>query len=312
MARDATGICAMNRRSTAPVRTVSRWACVVLLLFAALAPRAARAQAADVPYVPTPMNVVDAMLDIAKVGPDDFLIDLGSGDGRIVITAARKYGARGFGVDLDGALVSQARRDAERQGVRDRADFYARNLFITDIDQASVLTAYLLPQVNLELRPRLFRELKPGTRVVSHDFDFGKWQPDAHVRVAVPNKPYGAPSSEVYLWIVPANAAGRWRWRVTVDGAPVECEVALEQTFQMVRAARGTGRNVARVESAKLRGADIALAVLSEVNGREVRQELTGRVAGDTIRGVSRIGSGAPVEWQATRAGPGTIDLEGG
>ena len=307
---------AVMRACSARVLACSRahaWLLIAVCALGSASPDRARAQAADVPYVPTPTNVVAAMLDIARVGPEDFLVDLGSGDGRIVITAAKHYGARGFGVDLDGALVSQARRDARREGVADRVDFYARNLFITDIDKASVLTAYLFPHVNMELRPRLFRELRPGTRVVSHDFDFGKWQPDAHVRVAVPNKPYGPPSSEVYLWIIPANAAGRWRWRATLDGAPVECEVALEQTFQSVRAARGAGRNPVRVESAKLRGAEIALAVLTQVNGREVRQELAGRVAGDTIRGTSRIaGAGAAVEWHATRVAPGTIDLEGG
>ena len=171
------------------------------------------------PYVPTPSNVVDAMLDIAKVGPGDFVIDLGSGDGRIVITAAKKYGARGFGVDLDGSLVSGARREAERQGVKDKVEFHARNLFITEIGQATVLTMYLFPRVNMQLRPRIFAELKPGTRVVSHEFDFGNWKPDAQKTIAVPNKSYGPPSSVVYLWIVPANAAGRWQWKLAHDGA---------------------------------------------------------------------------------------------
>ena len=177
------------------------------------APLLAFAQAADVPYVPTPQNVVEAMLEIAKVGPDDFVIDLGSGDGRIVITAAKKYGARGFGVELDGALVSDARREAERQGVQGRAQFLAQNLFITDIDRATVLTSYLFPQINIQLVPKIFAELKPGARVVSHEFDFGKWKPDAQVTVPVPNKRYGPPQSDVLLWIVPANAAGRWRWQ---------------------------------------------------------------------------------------------------
>src|ERR1051325_10877652 len=131
------------------------------------------AQQSDVPYVPTPPNVVEAMLEIAKVGPNDYLIDLGSGDGRILITAAKKYGTRGLGVDLDGSLVSDAKREARRQGVADRVEFLEQNLFITDIDKATVLTAYLFPQVNMELRPRLFAELRPGTRVVSHEFDFG-------------------------------------------------------------------------------------------------------------------------------------------
>src|SRR5687767_4877625 len=206
-----------------------------LLALALLAPLLALAQSADVPYVPTPQNVVEAMLDLAKVGPDDFVIDLGSGDGRIVITAAKKYGARGFGVELDGALVADARREAERQGVKERAQFLAQNLFITDIDRATVITSYLFPRINLQLRPRIFSEVKPGTRVVSHEFDFGNWKADAHVKVPVPNKRYGPPSSDVYLWIVPANAAGRWRWQFAGEAGTFE--VTLAQTFQMLEGA---------------------------------------------------------------------------
>jgi hypothetical protein len=278
---------------------------------AALSPHLAFAQAADVPYVPTPMNVVEAMLDIAKVGPADFVIDLGSGDGRIVITAATKYGARGFGVDLDGALVSEARRQAERAGVKDRVEFYTRNLFITDIDKATVLTSYLFPQVNLALRPRIFNELRPGTRVVSHEFDFGNWKPDAQVHVAVPGKRYGPPSSEVYLWIVPANAAGRWQWQIPLEGTALDCEAAFEQTFQMLAGSARAGGAPARIESARLRGEEIAMVVTAQLNGREVRQELTGHVTGDTIRGTARVtGAAAELEWQATRTARGKINID--
>lgn len=297
---------------TTNVRKGARHLLLMFSLYAVgFASSAAFGQAADVPYVPTPMSVVDAMLDIAKVGPQDFLIDLGSGDGRIVITAAKKYGARGFGVDLDGALVSEARREASRQGVGNRVEFHARNLFITDIDKATVLTSYLFSHINLQLRPRIFSELRPGTRVVSHEFDFGNWKPDAQVRVSVPDKPYGPPSSNVYLWIVPANAAGRWQWRLPVDGAALECEIALEQTFQMLQgSARAMGRP-ARVESATLRGDQISLRLASEVNGRELMQELTGRISGDSIRGTARVaGATTEVQWQATRVASGKINID--
>jgi hypothetical protein len=269
----------------------------------------AHGQASDVPYVPTPPNVVTAMLDIAKTGPDDFVIDLGSGDGRIVIAAAKQYGARGFGVDLDGALVSQARREAERQGVQGRVEFFTRNIFVTDIDRATVLTSYLFPRVNLDLRPRLFSELKPGTRVVSHEFDYGNWKPDAHVRVPVPNKPYGPPSSDVYLWIVPANAAGRWQWKLAGD-APVECEAVLEQTFQMLRGSGRAAGASARVENARLAGEAISFVFVAQTGGREVRHELSGRISGDTIRGKARASGAAETEWQATRVARGTIDID--
>jgi predicted RNA methylase len=150
-------------------------------LFALLVPRV-RAQSGlreEVPYIRTPQAVVDKMLDLAEVGPDDFLIDLGSGDGRIVITAAQQRGARGFGVELDTSLVESSNEAARKAGVAERARFFARDLFDTDIREASVLTLYPLPEVNLQLRPRLLAQLKPGTRVVSHDWDMGEWQPDA-------------------------------------------------------------------------------------------------------------------------------------
>lgn len=277
----------------------------------AVVSREVHAQAADVPYVPTPMNVVDAMLTLAKVGPADFVIDLGSGDGRIVIAAAKNFGARGFGVDLDGALVSQARREAERQGVKDRVEFHTRNLFITDIANATVLTSYLFPQVNIELRPRIFGELRPGTRVVSHEFDFGNWRPDAQVRVAVPNKPYGPPVSDVFLWIVPANAAGRWTWRGAHAGGDVDFELVVEQTFQLLKATARAGATPLRVEKAALRGEEIVLTLVAVANGREVRHELEGRIRGDTMQGTARSGSApAGLPWRAQRVARGRINIE--
>ncbi|MGZ8154712.1 MAG: methyltransferase domain-containing protein [Burkholderiales bacterium] len=268
-------------------------------------------QGQDVPYVATPMNVVQAMLDIAKVGPGDFLIDLGSGDGRIVITAAKQRGARGFGVEIVSSLVSDARREAERQGVADRVQFHAQNLFITDIAKATVLTAYLYPNVMHQLRPRILGELKPGARVVSHEFDFGNWKPDAKVRVSVPDKPYGPPVSDVYLWIVPANAAGRWQWRVPASGGDVLWEVELEQTFQALRGVARAGGKPARIDNPQLRGAEIRLAVSATLDGREVRHELAGLVAGDTIRGKARLsGSASENDWRAARVGQGRINIE--
>jgi hypothetical protein len=284
---------------------------ILAVLTAVAAPRSAFAQASDVPYVQTPMNVVDAMLQLAKVGPDDFLIDLGSGDGRIVIAAAKNFGARGFGVDLDGALVSEARREAARQGVAGRVAFHTRNIFITDIADATVLTSYLFPRVNIELRPRIFEQLKPGARVVSHEFDFGNWRPDAHVRVPVPNKPYGAPVSDIYLWIVPANAAGRWQWRMAPPDAGADFEIELEQTFQMLRGSGSAGGRALRIDSASLRGDLITLQLVALLAGREVRHELEGRIQGDIIRGTARIpGAASTTAWEAKRLARGRINIE--
>lgn len=284
---------------------------VVGLWLAALVALPALAQPKpEVPYVPTPQVVVDEMLRMANVGPQDFVIDLGSGDGRIVITAAKKFGARGFGVDLDGSLVSLAQREAQRQGVAGRVEFFARNLFITDIDRATVLTLYLFPKVNLQLRPRLFAELRPGTRVVSHDFDMDRWQPEARATVPVPDKPYGPPSSEVFLWIIPANAAGNWRWRSTIGGTAVDYELELQQTFQMLEGRSLVGGRAGRFEGGRMRGEEIRFMLTAEINGRGVHHEFTGRVSSDAIAGKVRF-DGGEHEWRATRAKRGSIDMNG-
>jgi hypothetical protein len=271
---------------------------------------AGAAGAADVPFVPTPPNVVDAMLALGKVGPHDFLIDLGSGDGRIVIAAARRFGTRGFGVDIDGALVSEAQREAQSQGVSDKVAFYVRDLFITDISRATVVTMYLFPQVNMRLRPRFYTDLKPGTRIVSHDFDMDDWRPDDKVTVPVPDKPYGAPKSDVYLWIVPENAAGTWRWRL---GTPArEHEVTLEQTFQMLGGEATMSGQRVRVENGRMRGDAITFTLVARRDGREVRHEFAGRLAGEAISGTVTVHA-PQVErlvWNAARAARGKIKVE--
>ena len=152
------------------------------------------ALARDVPFVPTPEKVVDRMLEVAKVGPSDVVYDLGSGDGRIVIAAAKKHGARGVGIDIDPERVKEARANARSAGVSDRVEFREGDLFKTDLSEATVVTLYLLSSVNLQLRPKLLGELKPGTRIVSHAFDMGDWKPLKTEKVG---------SSTVYYWVVP-------------------------------------------------------------------------------------------------------------
>ena len=289
------------------VRRVHGRALLVILL--AMSAQRVTAQVSDVPYVPTPWNVVDAMLGIAKVGAGDYVIDLGSGDGRIVIAAAKKHGARGFGVDIDGALVDEAQREAQRQGVSDKVSFVTRNLFITDISKATVITMYLFPQVNMRLRPRFLKELKPGTRIVSHEFDLDEWQPDHKLTVPVPNKPYGSPSSEVFLWIVPADAAGIWRWRA--EGAAHEDEITLRQRFQMLEGdGRVAGRS-ARVSAGRVRGEEVRFTLVMQSDGRAVKQEFMGRISGDALRGTVVAGN-APSgrqEWQAVRTVRGSMSV---
>jgi hypothetical protein len=286
-----------------------RTAAAVLAALPVLAPAADQHPHAQAPFIPTPPAVVDVMLELAGVGPEDFVIDLGSGDGRIVIAAARKRGARGFGVEIDGALVSDARREAQRQGVAGRVEFKEQSLFITDIDRATVVTLYLYRRLLLQLRPRLFSELKPGVRVVSHDFDMDNWRPDTRVTVPVPEKPYGPPTSEVYLWIIPANAAGAWKWRSGEGAASVEYELTLNQMFQMLDGGGVAAGRPIRLESGRMRGDEIRLMLTAEVEGRTLRQEFRGRVDGDAINGKVKLPGGGERDWKATRVRRGNIKI---
>ncbi len=271
-----------------------------LALFATLA----LASDARVPYVPTPQGVVDRMLDMAKVGAADYLIDLGSGDGRIVITAAKKHGARGFGVDLNPERIRESNENAQRAGVADKVAFYQRNLFETDLTPASVITMYLLPRVNVELRPKLL-ELAPGTRLVSHDFDMGDWKPDAESSMRDDEKYGGAGgASDIYFWVVPAKAAGTWHWQTQLAGKPQSYEIRLEQKYQVITGSVWVGGRTATSQGASLRGAEIRFHFTTEVNGSPVKHEYTGKVGADGIYGTVTL-SGPRVqsqaEWNASR-----------
>lgn len=293
------------------IRRGWRSAAVALLAaLPALSPAAEQHALADVPYVPTPPAVVDVMLGVAGVGPEDYVIDLGSGDGRVVIAAAKQRSARGLGVEIDGALVGAARREAQREGVAGRVEFKEQNLFSTDIGRATVVTMYLYPRLMMQLRPRLFAELKPGTRVVSHDFDMERWRPDGRVTVPVPDKPYGPPSSEVYLWIVPANAAGAWKWRSMAGAEAVDYEITLVQNFQMLDGGGAVAGRPVRLEGGRMRGDEIRLVLAVEGGGRTLRHEFRGRVNGDAISGKALPPGGGELDWTATRVRRGSIQLQ--
>jgi SAM-dependent methyltransferase len=228
-------------------------------LAALLAATAASAQSEsppprDAPYFPTPQSVVDRMLELAKVGPDDYVIDLGSGDGRIVITAAKRYGARGLGIEIEPSLVGQANWTARREGVADRAKFVEQDLFQTDLRPATVLTLYLFRELNIKLAPRILEQLRPGARVVSHDWDLGDWPPDHQETMPAPDKAVGVSrESKVFLWIVPARVQGSWRIETTLPGAQ-SGTLALRQRYQLfegtldsgvLQGGRATGKGVA-------------------------------------------------------------------
>mgnify|MGYP001287824892 CR=1 FL=1 len=276
---------------------------------ALLAGLIAGANAAEltVPYVPTPQSVVERMLEMAGVGPQDYLIDLGSGDGRIVVTAAKKYNVRGFGVDLNPVRINESNENAAKAGVSDRVAFQQRNLFDTDLSDATVITMYLLPRVNLELRPRLL-ELKPGTRIVSHDFDMDDWKPDQFANVDTLDK-YGSGSgtstSSIFFWIVPAKAGGTWQWQSSIGGKPQAYELALEQKYQMISGTVRVGGSSVKLQDARLRGDRINISFSADVNGSPIKHEFAGRVSGNTIEGtVTLAGSRThgQLEWNAARA----------
>ena len=258
--------------------------------------------AGDVVYVPTPQIVVEEMLRMAKVGPKDFVIDVGSGDGRMVITAAKKFGARGFGVDLDPVLLKQSNENAQREGVADRARFVEQNLFETDLSQATVITSYLLPEMNEKLRPKIL-SLRPGTRVVAHDYHMGEWHPDGHQSVDVPGKTVGQPDkSHIYLWIVPAKIAGHWQSQIAAGTQPANWEFDFEQRFQMFDGVAKNGSQTIKLRVPNLEGDQLSFQFLTKPGDNSTRHEFKGTVKGDLIDGTLSLGAGVKqrqVPWSA-------------
>jgi hypothetical protein len=277
-------------------------------LFAAMlvvAPSATAQDYGDTPYVQTPQNVVDKMLEIAKVSAKDYVIDLGSGDGRMVITAATKYGARGFGVDLDRRLVALANKRAAQAGIADRAVFYERDLYKTDISRATVVTIYLLPEVNVMVRPKLLATLKPGTRIVSHDYDMGEWPPDQSLVLDAPDKPVGRDfKSKVFYWVVPAKVSGKWRWQVATNGQSSTFELTLNQMFQKIDGTLSVDGHAAKINEAKLTGANIRIDASSNAGNSTVHYAFSGRVVNNRIEGQVQVRNGGNEQqatWKATR-----------
>lgn len=286
----------------------------LLVLALALAVPAVHAQEGrgNVVYVPTPQVVVDAMLKMAKVGASDYVIDLGSGDGRIVITAAKKYGARGFGVDLDTYLLKVANANAKKEGVADRARFIEQNLFETDLSQATVITSYLLPSMNEQLRPKILA-LKPGTRLVAHDYAMGEWDPDDSETLIVPEKTVGDPGkSYIFFWIVPARVAGRWESQVMSGGKPATWQFNFLQNFQLVHGTARAGDREVKLPQFRLAGEQLAFKVEVPGTGKPVTYQFRGTAKGDVIEGNVTVGdeSGQRVmPWRANLTARGEPNL---
>ena len=280
----------------------------VLMVVPPLSAMTARAQEPRVPYVPTPQLVVEKMLQMARVSGSDYLIDLGSGDGRIVVTAAKKHGARGFGVDINPTRVAEAVANAQKNGVLDKVAFYQRDLFQTDLSQATVISMYLLPRVNMELRPKLL-DLKPGTRIVSHDFSMDDWKPDAHVRMDTKEK-YGGTGgeSDVYFWVVPARVAGVWRWDMSAGGKPQAYAITLQQTFQVVSGNVSVNGRNAPLQNVKLSGDEMSFSFTADLGAGPVKHDFRGKVAGERVSGSGALSGSrtqGQFDWNAERAARG-------
>jgi hypothetical protein len=274
-----------------------------------------RPWAGDVPYVPTRPLVVDAMLDLAGAGADDRVLDLGSGDGRIVIRAAERFGARGRGLEIDPRLVTESRRRAAAAGVGHLVDFVEGDLFEAALDGASVVTLYLLPTVNLALRPRLLAELEPGTRVVSQTFDMAEWQPDDWRRVAV------EPPADLYLWVIPAAAGGVWQLEAEEPKGLAEvggpASLRLMQSFQRLDGELVPASGAPVPVTGTVAGRDVVVETARGPRGDGVNLRFEGRLAGDRLQGRAMwVADGArPADFSAIRrAGDlaGTWEVTGG
>ena len=241
------------------------------------------------PYIPSTNLNVDEMLRLANVAPSDVVYDLGSGDGRVVIAAARDWGARGVGIEIDPELVRKSADAARQAGVGDRATFRAQDVFAANIADATVVTMYLLTSLVYKLEPKLLKELRPGTRIVAHDYGFADWKPDRSVHV----------SKHYYLYVVPARVEGAWRMAVSAGAKPREYDLTLKQRYQEVSGGATVGGGFLPAFDARLNGDRIAFVLAED----DAAYRYEGRVRGDAIEGTVRWGYGPKQQEGTWRAG---------
>ena len=245
-------------------------------------------QGKDVVWVPTPDEVVERMLNMAQTKPEDYVIDLGAGDGKIAIAAAKKFGARSTGIEYNPDMAALAQRSAQAAGVGGKAQIVQGDIFVSDFTQATVLTMYLLPSLNMKLRPQILA-MRPGTRVVTHAFNMEDWEPDETSDVD---------GRRVYLWVVPASVAGRWAMELSGAGASEKISVNLDQRYQKIEGVAYLGSTLAGLREPRLSGFRIAFAY---VDNHGVRRDFTGRVTGATMEGSFRNDGGQDGRWSATK-----------
>ena len=252
------------------------------------------------PYVPSPQSVVSDMLKLAEVGPKDFVIDLGSGDGRIVLTAAKVFGASGFGVEIKDHLVKESNDAARLQGVADRVKFITQDLFKTDISKATVLTMYLLPHTVNMLKDKLLTELRPGTKVLSHDYGLAGWMAERTLEMDLEDKVAisGVTTTIIFLYKVPAKVSGNWNAKVpaNISKDAVRISLGTVMTTRLTGKARIGGRDVV-VEDGRVHGEVVKFRLLAGNRS----YEFNGTVKGDTIEGLVE-GGGIKSPWSAALA----------
>jgi SAM-dependent methyltransferase len=241
----------------------------------------------DVIWVPTPDKVVERMLQMAQTTPQDLVVDLGSGDGKIVIVAAQRFGARAMGVEFNPDMVALSRENARKAGVADKVSIVQGDFFKVDFSKASVVALYLLPDLNIGLRRKILT-MRPGTRVVSHSFDMEEWEPDELSMLD---------GKRAYFWVVPANVAGRWSLALE-GGTTQHVDIGFEQEYQKLRGYAHVGEVLAGLRDARLRGADIRFTY---VDAKGVRRAFSGRVTGDRMQGEYRSDPGTPGRWRAVK-----------
>lgn len=249
----------------------------------------------DVPFEPTHPSVVDAMLELAKVSPGDVVYDLGCGDGRILVRAAEKWGVAGVGVDIDPQRIKEANENAVNSGTADKVHFMVGDIMQFDFSRATVVMLYLLERINIQLRPKLIQQLKPGTRVVSHAFDMGIWEPDSIIYHSK------ARNKRLFLWVIPAAVGGTWRWSTAGEKTP--CTLHFNQAFQGVTyGLKPFHRDPQSVGEILLRGRDLRFWADVTVGGKLVKTSYSGRIENGEIRGVQkREDGGDTFPWIATR-----------
>jgi hypothetical protein len=273
---------------------------ILIFLFGSLTASPAQ-ELSKLPYVPTPQVVVDEMLKLANVTAKDFVVDLGSGDGRMIITAARNFKASGLGVDIDKNLVELSNKQAKAGGVEDRAKFIEQDMFKADISKATVVTLYVLPDFMEKLRPKLLSELKPGTRIVAHDYYMSEWYPDRQFSLTVPEKvkANGTDKAYLYLWIVPSLVGGSWRMDFDVGGSGRQLiALAIDQQYQILNASAENILGPIKIDNAMLRGDEIRFDL--SVGASPYR--FTGKVIDGKMEGTAVTpGGGRPIPWRASK-----------